>query len=222
MYNEEDSVRPLVRALTDKLSAISEDYEIIIVDDGSLDSSGKIADKLSGEDPRIKVVHHGKNLGYGAAIRSGIAASRYDYIFYTDGDIQFDAEEIDKLLPFIGDHEIVTGYRIKKQQYGIKRIIITSIRNLFDRIIFGLPYKDLGCAFKIFKREIFNEINLTLNGMMIETEIFLKAKKKGFKIKEVGITNYPRAYGRGTGSSLKMILQALFELWKLFFVLISK
>jgi len=216
-HNEKESLRPLVKALKEKLSGTAEKYEIIIVDDGSTDATGETADGLSG----VRVIHHGNNLGYGAAIRSGIAASKYECIFYTDGDYQFEPEEIDRLLPFIKDFDIVTGYRIHKQQYNLARKLISFIRNLIDRLIFGLPYRDLGCAFKLFRREIFSDMALTLNGMMIETEIFLKAKKKGYKIKEVGVSNYPRAHGKGSGGSLKMVLPAILELGKLILIFLG-
>jgi glycosyltransferase involved in cell wall biosynthesis len=213
-YNEEKNIEKLLTSMLDFLPKISSDYEIIIVDDGSTDSTAEIARQFGLKHPQVKVVSHVMNKGYGAALRTGFENSSKDFIFFTDSDNQFDISEMTKLLPYIRNYDIVTGFRIKRQDNIIRKINEFGFNRLI-RILFGLKVKDLNCAFKIYKKEVIKSIPLKSTLAFINSEILIRAKKKGFTIKEVGVKHYPRQWGTQTGANLKVITGTFRELFKL-------
>lgn len=189
-------------------------FEIVLVDDGSRDRTGEIADRLAAADSRIRVIHHPVNRGYGAALRSGFAACRHERIFYTDGDNQFDLAEIALLLPLSLDHEIVTGYRIARRD-PIHRKVNAWIFNAAMRILFGLRLRDADCAFKLYWASVFRGVSLVSEGAMIDVEILARARLRGARIAEVGVHHYPRTAGRSSGGDPRVILRAVRELIRL-------
>lgn len=203
----------MVHSLQEALSGVSDRYEIIVVDDGSRDGTGALADELAKKHPEVKVVHHPKNLGYGAAVRSGIEASQYEFVFFTDGDCQFDVREIEKLIPFIGRHDIVTGYRAKRQD-NVLRSFYALGWNWLIRLLLGVHVQDLNCAFKLFKKDIFKGMELRASGAMINAEILALATKDGRSIYEVPVSHHPRIHGQQTGGNPKVIVKAFWELLK--------
>lgn len=211
MYNEEANIEEAVRRALEILPRYADGFEVILVDDGSRDATGAIADRLSAGDPRLRAVHHGVNRGYGAALQSGIAASRYEWIFYTDGDNQFDLDEIRLLLPAARDADIVSGYRIARRDPWNRRLN-ARLFNLGMRILFGLRLRDADCAFKLYRRSIFEGLELHSNGAMIDAEILARARRKGARIVEVGVHHYPRTAGSQTGARLSVISRAFREL----------
>ena len=213
-YNEENNVKKLLTETAHFLPTITSDYEIIVVDDGSLDATTEIAQNFSRENPKIKVVKHKTNRGYGAALRTGFENSEKDYIFFTDGDNQFDITEMTKLLPYVKDFDIVAGFRIKRQDNFIRKIYGFCFNQLV-RFLFGLKIKDINCAFKIYRRDVIKKIKLRSSWGFINAEIFIRAKKMDYTIKEVGVNHYPRQWGAQKGASLKVILGSLSELFKL-------
>jgi glycosyltransferase involved in cell wall biosynthesis len=147
MYNEEQNIEEAVRRALTTLPRYADRFEVILVNDGSKDDTGRIADSLAQADERVRAVHHPRNLGYGAALRSGIDAARYEWIFYTDGDNQFDLDELRLLLPLRADADIVTGYRIARSDPWNRKLNAWAF-NLLVRILFGLRFRDVDCAFK--------------------------------------------------------------------------
>lgn len=217
MYNEESNIAQVVSTANSVLSMITPKYEIVIVDDGSKDQTSKIAEKLAQKDPKVKVISHSSNRGYGAALRTGFAACQYEIIFQSDGDNQFYLEEINKLLPYVDKYDFVVGYRFKRQDPWYRKIIATFYR-LTLLIIFGIKLKDVNCAFKIFKKNIMSQINLQTSGAIINSEVFVRARRKGYnKIKEVGVNHRPREKGRQTGASFKVLMEALISFIRLRF-----
>ena len=214
-YNEQDNVERVVKAAVDVLTDLKIDYEIIIVNDGSKDKTGQIADKLAAENKNIRVVNHWPNLGYGAALQSGFKASTKKYIFYTDGDGQFDIKELPVLFKYTADYDIVTGYRIKRQDNMARKLNAFCWTTLVN-LLFGMKIKDMDCAFKLYRRSIFDNIKLKSTGALINTEIFARAKNKGYKIAQVGVHHYPRIAGTQTGAKLTVILRAFKELFALY------
>jgi len=214
MYNEEGNVEEAVRRATAILPRYADEYEVILVNDGSRDATGTIADRLSRTDPRVRTVHHPVNQGYGAALRSGILASRYEWIFYTDGDNQFDLDEIRLLLPFREDHEVVSGYRTVRRDPWNRKLNAWAF-NLLVRILFGLRLRDVDCAFKLYRASIFEGMPIQSDGAMIDVEILARARKRGARITEVGVHHYPRTSGSQTGAKLSVILRAFWELFRL-------
>lgn len=213
-YNEQSNLERVVKKAIDFLNTTIPDFEIIIVDDGSVDMTGLIADSLARKNSRIKVIHHHQNKGYGAALQSGFRNATKNLVFYTDGDGQFDITELNKLIDLIDKHEIVTGYRVKRRDPLIRKVNAV-LWNILVNIVFGLRLQDINCAFKLFKREIFDGMKLKSNGAFINAEIFARAKKKSFSIAEVGVNHYPRISGKQTGANLKVILRAFKDLCRL-------
>jgi glycosyltransferase involved in cell wall biosynthesis len=213
-YNEQDAVGELVAKSDYVASRITDDYEIIIVNDGSSDNTAQIADGLCEKYKHLRVVHHEKNSGYGAALQSGFKASTKQLIFYTDGDGQFDIEELPAIMPLINECDLVSCYRIKRQDSFIRKLNAFCWGTLVC-MLFKMKIRDIDCAFKLYKREIFENIEMHSTGALIDTEILARALKKGYKIKQVGVKHYPRTSGTQTGAKISVILRAFKELFKL-------
>lgn len=211
-YNEEGNVERMVDTLKAVLPQVANDFEIIVVNDGSKDRTGEIADRLAKEDPKVRVVHHEVNMGYGAAVRSGINACQKEYLFFTDGDGQFDVAQLSLLVPLITGHDGVIGFRLNRQDPWIRKLNAWAWNRLV-RLMFGLKVKDIDCAFKLFHRRVFERIHLESSGAMISTEMLVKIKKKGYKLHEVGVFHSPRLAGKQTGANLRVILRAFRELF---------
>ena len=175
-YNEEANVERMVHDFRAILPQVAEDYEIIIVNDGSKDRTREIADRLVKEDPRVRAVHHEKNQGYGAAVRSGIKACTKEYLFFTDGDGQFDVSQLSNLVPLLPDYDGVIGFRLNRQDPWIRKLNAWAWNRLV-RLMLGLKVRDIDCAFKLFHRKIFEEIELESSGAMISTEMLVKIKR---------------------------------------------
>jgi glycosyltransferase involved in cell wall biosynthesis len=213
-YNEQENVKKTTEQALEVLEKLNADYEVIIVNDGSADDTAKIADQIAAENQKVKVVHHQQNQGYGAALRSGFEAATKELVFYTDGDGQFDFAELPPLIPMINDCDIVTCYRIKRQDSLIRKINAFCWGSLVS-LLFRMNIRDIDCAFKLYKRKIFDDMNLQSNGALIDTEILARAVRKGYKIKQTGVHHYPRTAGQQTGANPKVILRAFKELFEL-------
>ena len=214
-YNEQDNVERTVTRALSVLEKLGLDYEVIIVDDGSKDVTAEIADGLARQNPRIKVVHHSTNLGYGAALQSGFRAASKRLVFYTDGDGQFDISELPSLIPLLRQYDIVSCFRLNRQDNLIRKINGFCWTKLVC-LLFGLRLKDIDCAFKLYKREIFDNIQLSSAGALIDTEILARAVKKGYTIIQRPVHHFPRTAGKQTGASLKVIFRAFKELFRLY------
>lgn len=214
-HNEEANIGELAKKTSKVLSELCEEYEIIVVNDGSKDKTKEVVENLMKEDKHIRLINHEVNKGYGAALKSGFYNAKYEWIFFTDGDGQFDVSEIKKLIDLSKDCDIATGYRIKRQD-PIHRKINAFAWGTLVKLLFGFKVKDVDCAFKLIKKEIIDKIQLEADGAMISTELLAKANKLGYRIKEVGVNHYPRKAGKQTGAKLKVILRAFKELFKLY------
>ncbi|MHC4156460.1 MAG: glycosyltransferase family 2 protein [Planctomycetota bacterium] len=213
-YNEQDNVARTAEQALSVLENLEADFEIIIVDDGSADATGRIADEIAAQDKRIKVVHHPTNLGYGAALQSGFRAAARELVFYTDGDGQFDITEMPPLLPLIQQYDIVSCYRLNRQDNLIRKINAWCWTKLVC-LLFRMRVRDIDCAFKLYKTEIFRNINMDSAGALIDAEILARAVRKGYTITQKGVHHYPRKAGKQTGADIKVILRAFKELFKL-------
>jgi glycosyltransferase involved in cell wall biosynthesis len=213
-YNEQENIARTVEQALSVLEKLGADFEIIIVDDGSADRTGQIADEIARQNTRVKVVHHRTNLGYGAALQSGFRAATRKLVFYTDGDGQFDLNELPPLLPLVKRYDIVSCYRINRQDNLIRKINGWCWTKLVC-LLFGMKVRDIDCAFKLYKREIFDNIKLSSTGALISAEILARAMRKGYSLTQKGVHHYPRTAGAQTGANLCVIFRAFKELLKL-------
>jgi len=213
-YNEQDNVARTVQQALTVLESLKADFEVIIVDDGSCDDTGQIADEIAGRNSRVKVVHHPTNLGYGAALQSGFKAATKELVFYTDGDGQFDINEMPPLLPLMAKNDIVSCYRLNRQDPTVRKINAWCWTKLVC-LLFGIKIRDIDCAFKLYKRQIFDNIELSSTGALIDAEILARAVYKGYSVTQQGVHHYPRKAGVQTGAKLRVILRAFKELFKL-------
>lgn len=213
-YNEQDNVARVTEQAVAVAESLGADYEILIVDDGSSDATGRIADELAAARERVRVIHHERNLGYGAALQSGFKAATRELVFYTDGDGQFDIGEMPGLLPLMQEYDIVSGYRLNRRD-GLVRVLGGWVWTRLNCLLFSLNVRDMDCAFKLYKRAIFDTIKMESTGALIDTEILARAAKKGYRITQKGVHHFPRTTGRQTGASPKVVLRALRELLRL-------
>jgi len=210
-YNEQDNIRRVYESAALVLKGMGMDYEIILVDDGSKDQTLQVADVIAAADQRVKVIHHSANLGYGAALRSGFRATSKTLIFYTDGDGQFDMNELLLLLPLMKQHEVVSCFRLNRED-GLRRRLNAWCWNRLICLLFRLKLKDINCAFKLFKRRVLDGMRLQSTGALISAEMLVKATRCGFTIAQVGVHHLPRTKGRPTGSNPGVIFRAFWEL----------
>lgn len=213
-FNEVGTIQTLTETAIRVLQGICDDYEVILVDDGSSDGTAELADRLASEHACVRVVHHPQNRGYGAALQSGFRTATKEYVFYTDGDGQFDLEELPPLLPLMNTYDVVSAYRINRQEGLIRKLNAFCWTRLVG-FLFHLNLKDIDCAFKLYKRRIFDEIEMVSTGALIDTEILARFSQKGYRITQVGVHHYPRTAGQSTGGNIKVIVRAFRELFKL-------
>lgn len=213
-HNEAENIGPLVEKTVSVLEPFVADFEVIVVDDGSTDGTHEVADELAERFPAVRVVHHPKNRGYGGAVKTGIVSATKDWIFFSDGDGQFDISEIEHFLPHAGEYDAVVGYRIDRQDPAHRKVFAFCWGTLI-RLLFGFRVRDLDCAFKLFRRTFFDGVELHAEGAVISVELFATMTKADAKIKQIGVHHYPRRAGEQSGGSLKVILRAFKELFRL-------
>ncbi len=213
-FNEEANIQRTVDSARLILPKLAETWEIILVNDGSKDGTTPLCDQLAKQYSEVRAIHHVDNRGYGAALKSGILAARYDYIFFTDSDGQFDLMELEDLIEWAGHYEIVTGYRAKRQDPPHRLINAWGWRTLV-RMVLGVKVRDIDCAFKIFQRSVFDRIQIRSVGAMVNTEILSQAHSFGMRIHEVKVSHYPRQYGKPSGANPLVIVKAFRELFRL-------
>jgi len=214
VYNDETTVRTVAERSIQFLEEVAGAYEIIIVDDGSPDASGRIADELAVEHECISVIHHGVNLGYGAAIKSGIGASQHNIICMIDGDNEYDVYDLKKMLAVREYYMLVIAFRYKKL-YSTKRIFISFVYNAVLRLVFNSPFRDISTGIRLINREVIDGIELKSNSPFIGAELTLKSMLRGFPVGEVGIQTFPRDFGSGSSTSLKNIMGSIKDIWRI-------
>jgi len=209
-FNEEENVAETVRRALDEIGPLVDgSIEVLVVDDGSTDRTPELADALAADDPRVRV-HHQENRGYGGALRAGFENSRGELIGFSDGDLQFDLREMSRLLERLDDArkpvDAVIGYRIRRRDPP-HRIFIAKTYNAIVSILFGLRVRDIDCAMKLFRREVFDGLPLTTDSPFLSAELLIKLKARRERIAQVGVNHFPRAAGTNTGASFRKILR---------------
>lgn len=196
-YNEEENIKHAIKEAIKVFAQLNLDYEIIVVDDGSSDKTSEITLSMAKENKNIRLIKHPRNLGYADALKTGFKSASKTFAFYTDADNQFDLKDIGKALPLIKDADMVIGYRVKRADNFIRKVGSFGY-NLLARKLLKLEVKDIDCAFKLFRREVFDKIEIETKAWMVDTEILAKAKKYNMTIKEIGVKHLPRVQGKVT------------------------
>lgn len=216
-HNESANIEALVLEALEALPELAEEFEITAVNDGSRDETGRIADRLAAEHPSVHAVHHPVNRGYGAAVRSGLAAAQHPLVFFTDGDRQFRVVDLAILLDRLAgpdDPDVVVGYRLKRAD-PLVRLLYASAYRLALRIFYGLPVRDPDCAFKLFRRAALEGIRLESGGAFMSAELLIKLRARGNRVVEAGVPHYPRTAGSPSGANPKVVLRAVRDFWRL-------
>jgi glycosyltransferase involved in cell wall biosynthesis len=217
-HNEEANLEGLIEEALAVLPTIAETFEIIAVNDGSRDRTAAIADELTARHPGIvRAVHHPTNYGYGAALRSGFGAARYDLIAFTDGDRQFQVVDVGRLTARLVEPDapdVVVGFRIKRADPLIRTIYAKAYR-LANRLFFGLQVTDVDCACKLVRREALDGLRVESDGAFFSAELLIKLRAAGRSVVEVGVPHYPRTAGSPTGAKPQVILRAVRDFWRL-------
>lgn len=214
-FNEAENLPLVIGQALEVAPKITDKFEILVIDDGSTDSTVQVVEDIikKNMNQKIKLIRHKKNLGYGAALKTGIYNSRYDLVTYMDSDGQFDFHQLNKLVERIDESDIVIGYRVKRADKLI-RILNGKIWNFLVGLLLSLKVRDVDCGFKLFKRDVISKIDrLQSNGATISAELLVKAKKMGFKIVQVGLIHEPRKFGNATGGNPLHIFRAFYDLF---------
>jgi glycosyltransferase involved in cell wall biosynthesis len=221
-YNDSGTIASMVVSALLAARTLTPDHEIIVVNDGSRDATPRVLDELARVYPEVRIVHHPVNRGYGGALRSGFATATKDVVFYTDGDAQYDPSEMvllwERLTP---DVDLVNGYKISRSD-PLHRIVIGRLYHHTVRTLFGLKVRDVDCDFRMMRRSIFDKVELTKNSGVICLEMMKKIQDAGFRIAEVPVHHFHRAYGRSQFFNFKRIFKTGVDVLKLWHTLVVR
>ncbi|HXE44244.1 MAG TPA: glycosyltransferase family 2 protein [Conexibacter sp.] len=210
-FNEQDNVADAIRYATAAASAVAEDYEVIVVNDGSTDATAERAAAFAAADRRVRLVVHAVNRGYGDALRSGLDAARMPWVFLTDADLQFDLRELERFLPLVADADVLVGRRAQRRDPLLRRAN-AGAWNWLVRRLFALPIRDVDCAFKLIRAELLDGLELKAHGAMISTELVVRLLARGARLQERDVEHRPRVAGEQSGANPRVVLRAFREL----------
>jgi glycosyltransferase involved in cell wall biosynthesis len=221
-YNDAGTIASLAIAAHMTARQVTEDYEVIVVDDGSPDHTGALLDELALHFPWLRVVHHDANRGYGGALRTGFGTASKELVFYTDGDAQYDPRELTALCEALTpDVDFVNGYKIGRSD-PMHRIVIGRLYHWLVRTAFGLRLRDVDCDFRLMRREVFDKVVLTRSSGVICVELMKKVQDHGFRIAQVPVHHYHRSYGKSQFFNFPRVARTLLDLTKLWFELVVR
>ena len=215
LYKDKRTVKSMILKSLKILKKTKKKFEIVIVDDGCPENSGKIAQVLSKKNPKVRVYFHKKNLGYGAAVKTGLKKCRHDCIFATDGDDEYDVGDLPRMLKAFYKSDLVITYRYKKK-YKTIRIIISWVYNIILRLLFKTNFRDISTGSRLISKKLVKKIKLTSNSPFIGAELAIKSKYAGFDVSEIGIHTYPRTFEAGSSVSVKNIILTIRDMIILF------
>jgi len=219
-YNDSGTIASMVIRAVQTASALTPDYEVIVVNDGSSDATPAIIDELARTYPHVRAVHHPGNRGYGGALQTGFRSATKDLIFYTDGDAQYDPSELAVLWERLSaDADMVNGYKISRSD-PLHRIVIGRLYHHIVKTLFGLTVRDVDCDFRLMRRTIFQRINLEKNSGVICLEMMKKITDGGFRIAEVPVHHYHRAFGKSQFFNFRRIAKTALDVLRLWFALV--
>ncbi len=210
-FNEEGNIAATLDRVERYLERACPEYEILVIDDGSRDGTVAVAGYWMRRNGRIRLLRHETNRGYGAALKTGFAAARGEWVFFMDADGQFEIDDLDRFLPLAREYDGVIGYRVRRRDPLLRRLNALGW-NLLNRQLLGIPYRDIDCGFKLYHRRVLEAIPITSSGAMINAEMLARMTARGFRLAEVGVRHLPREAGAATGASPRVILRAFREL----------
>lgn len=215
-YNDEGSIAEMVNRTLALLPRFADDYEVIVVNDGSRDSTAAILDDLARRHSRVRIIHHPRNRGYGGALRTGFSSATKDLVFYTDGDGQYDVNELERLVPLMTkDVDVVNGYKIKRSD-NKRRVLLGGVYKRLARMLFHLPIRDVDCDFRLMRRQVIQGIELTSTSGVVCTEMVYKLHRAGCRFTETPVNHLPRLHGQSQFFTLRRVGKTLvdfFALW---------
>jgi len=221
MYNEEAYIEPAVNAARTVCQHLVRerevtDYEILIVDDASVDRTAVIANRLAERDTHIRVIRHPVNRKLGGCLKTGFSAARGELVLYSDADLPFDLYEIVRACRLLRTHQAdaISGYRLHRTAEGWRRMLYSAIWNALVRTTFGLPQRDVNFSFKLVRRSVFDHVVLTSEGSFIDAELLIQLDRLGFRVLQIGIDYFPRDRGISTLASWSVIHAMLRELFE--------
>jgi glycosyltransferase involved in cell wall biosynthesis len=215
VYRDEATVaRVTTKALT-VLADLASEYEVIIVDDNSPDNAGAIADQLTRTHPEVRAIHHERNLGYGQALRTGFSAARYEWVCFTDGDDEYEVDDLRRMFRLRNYYDLVIGFRYAKR-YSTWRIFVSYVYNKLLRWVFLTHYRDVSCGLKLIRKEVVEELDLISTSPFIGAEVVIKTMLKGFRVGEVGIQTFPRQFGMSSSTSFRNIVATLRDMRRVY------
>lgn len=215
-YNDEASIAEMVTLALALLPQFTDDYEVIVVNDGSRDGTAAVLDGLARQHAHVRVVHHQVNRGYGGALRTGFINATKDWVFYTDGDGQYDVRELERLVALVGDSvDVVNGHK-RKRSDSKRRIVLGATYKFLARLLFNLPIRDVDCDFRLVRRDVMQTIELVSTSGVVCTELVYKLQQAGARFVETPIQHYPRMHGQSQFFTLRRVAQTavdFFALW---------
>ena len=213
-FNEADNVAQAIHEATWAAVWSADEYQIIVVDDGSTDGTARIAAEVARSVPHVRVIEHDQNRGYGAALVSGLRAARMPWVLLTDSDLQFDLDQLADFVPLTPEADLVVGWRIARRD-PLHRRVNAAAWNWLVRHTLDVRVRDVDCAFKLIRREAVEGLPLTSSGAMISTELLVRARADGARIRELGVEHRPRLAGEQSGANARVVLRAFRELRQL-------
>lgn len=220
-YNDEGSIAKLVNDAFSTLGALTNDYEVVVVDDGSKDKSRQILSELEQKSRNLRLVFHQKNLGYGGALKSGFKTASKELVFYTDGDGQYDVKELPVLLGLMSDDvDFVNGIKMARRD-ATYRIIIGNMYSLVTRWIFMLPVYDVDCDFRLIRRSVLNKLDLKSNSGSICVELVKKSQRAGARFRQVSVHHFERQWGKSQFFRFSKLLSTFFDILKLWVEMVA-
>ncbi len=215
-YNEESNIAATIIDAAKAAKSITSDYEIIVVNDGSDDKTADIVQALAKQNEHLRLINHRQNRGYGAAVKTGLAACRKDWIFFTDSDGQFHYDELGRFAEATSVADLVMGYRRKRMDPFHRVFVAQVLLKIWNFVLFGLTVRDVDCAYKLFRRLVRDTVKLKTESAITVSEFIIKAKVANFRIKQLPVSHYPRRFGQQTGGNWRVIAKAARESFRLY------
>jgi glycosyltransferase involved in cell wall biosynthesis len=215
VYNDENTIANMTKKCIHVLTEVASNYEVIIINDGSPDNSGAVADEMANKYEYVRVIHHPKNKGYGAAIKSGLENAQYEWVCFTDGDDEYDIEDLRKMIRLKDYYDLIITFRYVKL-YSTLRVFISGMYNKIFRLIFRTNYRDISTGLRLMRKSVYDDLTIISDSPFIGAEITLRTMLKGYRVGEMGIQTFPREFGKGASVSPKNIWRTIKDMRKVY------